>query len=124
MAKNNNNESSPTNKINIINNNTKIRGDVSSVGDIRIDGILEGNLQVEGKLVVGEAGKIVGDIVCLSADISGTIQGNVKVRELLSLQENATINGDISICKLSIAPGAVFSGKCSMLSEGNDDTIE
>ena len=113
MAKTNYDQDS-TNAINIISNRTTIKGDVISDGDLRIDGIVEGSLSIKGKLVIGISGKIVGSINCQNADISGKVEGNIIVKELLLLQNNSAINGDITIGKLSIEPGASFTGKCSM----------
>ena len=42
--------------INIINNGTLIKGDITASGDFRLDGTLEGNIQLDGKLVVGDTG--------------------------------------------------------------------
>ena len=100
--------------INIVVANTKIKGDISSDGDFRMDGVLTGNLSIKGKLVVGNSGKIEGNVFCQNADISGEITGNISVGELLVLQASAKIEGDISIGKISIESGAIFSGKCEM----------
>jgi len=52
--------------------------------------------------------------LCNSADISGTIKAKITVSQLLSLKATAKLNGDIITNKLSIEPGASFSGSCSM----------
>ncbi len=106
-----------TNPINIINNGTLIKGDITASGDFRLDGTLEGNIQLNGKLVVGDSGVVNGNILCLNANIIGTVNGNLSVKELLSLNATARVKGDILINKLSIEPGAVFTGKCRMLDE-------
>ncbi|MEW6467793.1 MAG: polymer-forming cytoskeletal protein [Bacteroidota bacterium] len=107
----------PTNdsgSVNIIGAGTSIIGDITTNGDIRIDGSLNGTLIVKGKLVLGPTGVIEGEIGCQNADISGTIKGKINVSELLSLKSTAKTNGDIITNKLSIEPGANFSGSCSM----------
>lgn len=106
-----------TSSINIINNGTVIKGDINATGDFRLDGTLEGNIQLNGKLVVGETGIVNGNILCVNANIIGTVNGNLSVKELLSLHVTARVKGDILINKLSIEPGAVFTGKCRMLDE-------
>ena len=103
--------------INIINNGTLIKGDITASGDFRLDGTLEGNIQLDGKLVVGDTGVVNGNILCQNANIIGTVNGNLSVKELLSLHSTARVKGDILINKLSIEPGAVFTGKCCMLDE-------
>lgn len=112
MAKNN--ETDVTAAINLIGVGTDIKGDISSNGDIRIDGSLTGNLSTTGKLVIGETGKINGEIVCKNSEVLGEIKGKIKVSELLSLKATAKIFGDISTKKLAIEPGSKFTGNCNM----------
>ena len=98
----------------MIGNGTIITGNIQSKSDIRIDGVLKGSVKTEGKLVVGSAGVVEGDVVCDSADISGEIKAKITVSQLLSLKSTSKLNGDIITNKLSIEPGASFSGSCSM----------
>ncbi|MCR5588049.1 MAG: polymer-forming cytoskeletal protein [Bacteroidales bacterium] len=103
--------------INIITDGTLVKGDITATGDFRLDGTLEGNIQLNGKLVVGDSGVVNGNVLCQNANIIGTVNGNLSVKELLSLHTTARVRGDILINKLSIEPGAVFSGKCRMIDE-------
>ena len=100
--------------INMIGSGTTITGDIVSKGDIRVDGVLKGSINTQGKVVLGQEGTIEGDVVCINADVSGTINAKITVSQLLSLKSSANLNGDIVTNKLSIEPGAVFSGSCSM----------
>lgn len=110
-------EPETTNSINIITSGTVIKGDVTASGDFRLDGTLEGNIQLNGKLVIGDSGVVNGNVLCMNANIIGTVNGNLSVKELLSLHSTARVKGDILINKLSIEPGAIFTGKCNMLDE-------
>jgi len=109
-----------SNAINIIGVGTEITGDVNTNGDIRIDGFLSGNVVTEGKLVVGETGKIKGEVHCKNSEVLGMIEGKIKVRELVTLKSSARIYGDIVTQKLSIEPGSVFTGNCNM----NEDAVK
>ena len=109
---NNNISESPS--VNLIGAGTIIEGDVTTNGDIRIDGTLKGVITVKGKLVVGVSGSIDGETICQNADISGSVKGKITVSELLSLKASAKLTGDITTNKIAIEPGAVFSGSCSM----------
>jgi cytoskeletal protein CcmA (bactofilin family) len=100
--------------INLIGNGTTISGDVNANGDIRIDGILTGNINITGKLVIGSSGKIEGNIICQNADVSGEVNGTIQVSDLLALKATAKVLGDITTGKLSIEPNAVFTGTCKM----------
>ena len=108
------NSSSNSSVVNMVGNGTVINGDIKSKSDIRIDGILKGSVNTEGKLVVGSSGVVEGDVVCSNADISGEIKAKITVSQLLSLKSSSKLNGDIITNKLSIEPGATFSGSCSM----------
>ena len=100
--------------INLLGAGTKINGDISSTGDFRIDGLLVGNISISGKLVLGNTGKIEGNIQCTNADLSGEVKGVVNITEILSLKSTAKINGDIVTGKLAIEAGAIFTGTCNM----------
>ena len=108
---------SETNTLNNISNGTTIKGDVVANGDFRLDGQLEGDVTINGRLVIGESGSITGNVVCQNAIIMGLVNGNISVKELLSLNATARVKGDILINQLSIEPGATFSGTCRMIDE-------
>ncbi|MDD4225100.1 MAG: polymer-forming cytoskeletal protein [Mariniphaga sp.] len=124
MAKQTSNYGETLNQsINIINEGTLIKGDITANGDIRIDGELVGNLQAKGRLVIGPNGKVNGEIVCNNIEVSGYIKGKITVSELLTMKAMSTIYGDIVAGKLSVEPGSVFSGTCAMGdSKGIDET--
>lgn len=100
--------------VNLIGNGTKIVGDITSAGDVRIDGYLTGNIIIAGKFVLGPSGIVEGNITSVNADLSGEIKGTVNVSDTLSLKNTAKINGDIITSKLIIEPGALFTGTCNM----------
>lgn len=110
----NKNSNAEASAINLIGLGTQIIGDIISAGDVRIDGTLNGNIKLNGRLVVGPNGKIEGNVVCQNADISGEVKGTVEVVEMLALKATAKILGDMITGKLSIEPGAVFTGSCNM----------
>lgn len=100
--------------INLIGNGTHITGDITSNGDVRIDGSLKGNISITGKLVIGPSGILEGNVQCQNADISGEIKGKINVTELLALKATAKLLGDIVTGKISVEPSATFTGTCNM----------
>ena len=98
----------------IIGAGTTITGNIQSNGDIRIDGILKGNLLSKAKVLVGAEGMVEGDIDGKQADILGKVTGKVKVADLLHLHGKAVIDGDICAAKLQIEPSVAFNGQCQM----------
>lgn len=99
---------------NILAKNTKIIGDLSSEGDFRIDGILEGTLTTNGRVIVGVDGSITGKVFCDNADIEGKFSGDLKVNKMLTVKTTASISGDVVLGKLSVEPGATFNASCVM----------
>ncbi|HCC71380.1 MAG TPA: cell shape determination protein CcmA [Bacteroidales bacterium] len=119
MAKVNETENST---INLISNGTEITGDIKSEGDIRIDGALVGNLSTKGKVVIGNTGKVKGEVLCKNSEVSGEVDGKINVSQLLTLKISSRINGDIITDKLSIEPGARFTGNCNMTDDNEQQS--
>ncbi len=100
--------------INVIGEGTKIVGDLSSDGDLRIDGEIEGNISTLSKCVLGTSAVVRGNIEAKSCDISGRVDGNVKVSELLLIKAAGKVNGDIRTAKIIVENGGEFNGACTM----------
>ena len=109
-----------SNGINRICSGTTFTGNVAATGDIRIDGMLEGNINTKGKLVVGETGRIKGDILCKNADVLGVVEGKMNISDFLVLRSTARITGDITTSRILIEVGAIFVGYCNMTNSAND----
>ena len=104
-------------KTNRIVEGTIITGDITSLADFRLDGELIGNFTSKGKIVLGPASKVKGDIICQNADIEGEFTGKIKVVELLNVKATAKINGEVTVGKLSVEPGADFTATCTMATD-------
>jgi len=110
---------------NVIGKATVIIGDISSDGDFRIDGTVEGNVKTKGKLIIGKEGVIIGTVDCANADIEGNISGKLTCSGTLSLKASAIIEGEVFLDKLAVEPGATFNANCNMKGVKalkNDDT--
>ncbi len=106
-------------RLNRIVEGTRIIGELIADSNIRIDGEVKGNVSCAGKVVVGENGKIIGNLTCNEADVEGFIEGEVKTDALLCLREKSKIVGNIHTAKIEITQGAVFLGNCSMGGHSN-----
>ena len=108
---------------NIIAFGTVIIGDIESDGDFRIEGTLTGTVKSKGKIVIGETGKIEGEVYCQNADLCGKVKGKMEVAELTILKATSNFEGDITTTKISIEPGALFSGTCHMTSHKKETVV-
>jgi cytoskeletal protein CcmA (bactofilin family) len=89
-----------------------IEGKISSAQDLRIDGKVEGTIEVgQHGLMVGAGAAIRANLVAKTILISGSVTGNVTATERIDLQPTASVEGDVSAPRLTMAEGAVIKGR-------------
>jgi cytoskeletal protein CcmA (bactofilin family) len=98
----------------LISSGTSLKGDISSNGDLRIDGTIIGNITSSAKIIIGASGVVEGDINGNQADIVGKVSGNVRAKELLQLRGESVVTGNLYAGKLQVEPSATFNGQCFM----------
>ncbi|MCL2189028.1 MAG: polymer-forming cytoskeletal protein [Defluviitaleaceae bacterium] len=79
---------------------------------MRLDGVIHGNIEMDGVLNLGETGRVEGDILAESARIAGAVHGSIQCRFALHLTDTAEVTGDILTETLIIDKGAVLHGRC------------
>lgn len=94
---------------------TVITGDIRSDSDLRLDGVMTGGLTSSGKVILGPAASIQGNIQCSNAEISGIVQGDIDAPEQLILRGQSRVEGSIRTSTLIVEAGSVFNGKCEMI---------
>lgn len=107
-------ENVPEMAINRIVEGTSVEGEIHSESNVRIDGKFKGNIHTTGRLVVGPTGLVEGSVICQDSEVEGIVKGKFQIQDLLTLKETAKVDGDIFTDKISIQPGAIFTGTCSM----------
>ena len=98
----------------LISAGTKLKGDISSSSDLRIDGTVLGNIHSTAKIVIGSSGIVEGDISGNQADIVGKVSGNIHTKELLQLRGECVVTGNLFAGKLQVEFSATFNGQCHM----------
>jgi len=98
----------------LISAGTSIKGDISSNSDLRIDGMIVGNISCSAKIVIGANGVVEGDISGNQADIVGKVSGNIRTKELLQLRGESVVSGNLYAGNLQVEPSATFNGQCHM----------
>ena len=109
FAENKKSNSSSFSQQNTIAQGTAFTGDLTSEGDFRIEGVINGSLTTSGKVVIGKTGAVEGTLSCDNADVEGKFKGTLNVSDTLNLRSSAHIEGDVQIGKLSVEPGATFN---------------
>ena len=110
-------------KLNRIVEGTHIKGDIKGDSNFRIDGVLFGNLDTSGKLVIGPTGKIQGEVKCSNADIEGVFIGDISLDGLLNIKSTAKVTGTITTNQIGIEIGCEFSGVCNYIEKNETELI-
>ncbi len=99
----------------LIGEGTKIEGEVSFSGGLRVDGHIHGNVIASenhpSTLVMSEKARIEGEILVSHAVINGTVIGPVHAHEYVELQAKSNVTGDVYYKTLEIQTGAVVQGR-------------
>ena len=93
---------------------SRVTGQLSFQGPARIDGIVDGEVNCQGILTVGEGAELKAKITGQIVVIRGKVEGNVTAKERIELLAPARLIGNIDAPRLIIAEGVVFDGDCSM----------
>jgi cytoskeletal protein CcmA (bactofilin family) len=96
---------------NILSSDVEIKGNLKFAGELTFEGKLEGEINSDGTLLVGDSAVINGNINVNSAVLRGKINGNVVAKEKIEIKTKTELFGDIRSSKLSIEEGVTFVGK-------------
>ena len=96
----------------IIGKGSAISGNMKVNGFIRIDGDIDGNLETDGNVIVGENARIRGDLTAKSVIIGGIIKGNIKANESVKILAEAAVIGDVISRKVQVDGSAIIHGHC------------
>lgn len=120
----NSNISANSSALNSLVQGTIVEGTVRAESDIRVDGIIHGDLTCSAKVIIGPTGEIKGEVKCVNAMIDGKFEGKLYVEDLLTVRETAIVNGDIHTGKLIVQSGAVFNVTCDMGKSNSRKTLQ
>lgn len=101
-------------EVSIISKGVNLEGKFVSQGNVRIDGIVNGDIFVTGNLTLGESSEVHGEVRAENLTLSGKVTGSVTVSEKVILESRSYLKGDLVARILVVEPGAFFDGKCTM----------
>ena len=98
----------------VLGTNSVVKGEFKSQANVRLDGTFEGNLQIDGNVLVGESARITADIHAKNVSIAGAVRGNVTGNKI-QLLRTGRVWGDISAQAITTEEGAFIDGKITMV---------
>ncbi len=103
----------------LVGSNTCISGEFEGTDNCVVNGVVEGNCNLDGVLLLSEGGRWNGSITAQNAVVSGTIEGDITIHMKLELTPTARIYGTISSAMIAIASGAIHEGEMH-IEKGSD----
>src|SRR5205809_6087953 len=100
----------------VLSSDVEIKGSIKFQKELLIDGKVEGEINSDGVLTIGENADIRGEIKTKSITVYGKVHGNITVAERCELKSKCTLQGDLKAARLIIEEGATFIGKSEFTS--------
>jgi cytoskeletal protein CcmA (bactofilin family) len=102
--------SGPTTGVTIIGQTMRIQGTMTSREDVHLNGHLEGQMELDGRLNIGMGGNANANIKASEVIVVGSARGNVETIGRLVLRAGASLEGDVKAAGIVIEDGAYFKG--------------
>jgi len=96
---------------NVLSADVEIKGNIKFSGEMTLDGKLDGEIQTDGILQLGDSAIINGNITAQSVIVRGKVHGNINAKEKIEIKSKAELFGDIRASKLVIEEGVTYVGK-------------
>src|SRR2546427_7134022 len=101
----------PNSTKNVLNSDVEIKGNLRFAGELTLEGKLEGEINSDGTLQLGDTAVVNGNINVASVIVRGKVTGNVAAKDKIEIKTKAELFGDIRSSKLVIEEGVTFVGK-------------
>ena len=98
----------------IINENTRIKGELTSDDGVIICGRFDGKMKSNSLLMVGKNGEMKGEIKAENMIIEGEVEGEVVVRNKIEVRSSGRFKGNVACKQIAIEEGALFRGDVNM----------
>ena len=99
----------------------KFEGRLETTGTFRVDAQMKGTLVSSETLILGENSQMEGDIEGHLVIVAGQFDGTIRAASKVEIQPKAVVSGEIYTSCLIIEPGALFEGRCHMISSSTHD---
>src|SRR5438046_557367 len=96
---------------NILNSDVEIKGNLRFAGELTLEGKLEGEINSDGTLHLGDTAVVNGNINVGSAVVRGKITGNISAKDKVEIKAKTELFGDVRASKLVIEEGITFVGR-------------
>jgi cytoskeletal protein CcmA (bactofilin family) len=98
----------------VIARSTRIEGTILGSEEIRIEGQVNGTVDITSRLVVAGGGRVQGKVAARSVIVAGNVIGDLLAAERIELGPTCKVEGNITAPRILIQDGATFDGQVFM----------
>ena len=109
---------------NVIGAGTRFKGHLTANAGIRIDGIVEGTLEISGDVIIGEQAQVRANVIANNVSIAGLLEGNIRAVGRVEILSTGQVIGDVTAEALVIEEGGVLRGASERASAGAETRPE
>lgn len=99
---------------NVLSSDVEIKGNLKFTGELTFEGKIDGEIQTEGTLNLGDSAVVNGNINAQAVVVRGKVNGNIVAKDKIDIKTKAELFGDIRASKLSVEEGVTFVGKAEV----------
>lgn len=103
----------------IVGAGSAVTGNVKVSGFLRIDGDIDGNIQTQGRVMIGEDARIRGNINASSVSVGGAVIGDIIAPDYVIILSSGMVLGSIITRKLRVDDNVILHGACSAIDDQN-----
>jgi len=107
----------------IIGPNSSFKGDIQSSGGVRIDGDMEGSIDIAGNLIIGENATVIADVLAHNVQVQGVLQGDLTA-ERLEILDTGKLWGNITVDSFVLDDGGFYQGQSKMHGDAEPPLLE
>jgi cytoskeletal protein CcmA (bactofilin family) len=109
---------------NVLGPSTSFRGQLTTEGNVRVDGYFDGSVETTGNVIIGEAAKVTAEIKANNVQVWGAVKGAITASGRLEILPTGRVWGDIEVSSLLIDEGGVFRGDKVLIGEEEEPFVE
>jgi cytoskeletal protein CcmA (bactofilin family) len=101
-------------KMSVFGPTLRFKGELKAQEDLKIEGRIEGTIQHQQRIVVGQKGEVVATVTAAAIDVDGKVQGDMHAKKSIKVSQSAVVRGNLRAPSVSITEGANFNGSVTM----------
>ncbi|OGV55811.1 MAG: hypothetical protein A2X49_11480 [Lentisphaerae bacterium GWF2_52_8] len=98
----------------VIMDGTVIEGKISGTADVMVQGLVSGEVELQGLFTIAPEGKSTAEIKADNVVVEGQQTGNVLAKECIQIMPSGRVRAELKAPEIAIERGAKFSGQIDM----------